>query len=300
MKQLTLRTLLVFATMSLVVLFVAPMTQAQSPNPQQNGVGIQGQISAPPPTQAATISSPANGAVFTALPVTVTGFCPNGLLVKIFKNDIFSGADSCQNGSYRVQIDLFSGRNDIVARVFDTLDQAGPDSNLVSVTFNDNAARPDVAARVSLSTNFARRGANPGQELVWPLIISGGTAPYAVSVDWGDGTPPDLYSVPGPGDFNVKHKYDVAGSYRALVKATDKNGTIGYLQLAAVANGEVKQTVAANAADGTGTGTTETRILWQPAAIAIPFIVSTFWLGKKYELRRIKTSLQRGEQPFDY
>lgn len=282
----------------IAVLLYAPLATAQSPNPQQGGIGVQGQISAPPPTQAATISSPANGAVFTSLPITITGLCSNGLIVKIFKNDIFSGADACSNGSYSVQIDLFSGRNDLVARVFDSLDQAGPDSNLVSVTFNDNASRPDIAARVSVTSNYARRGANPGQDLSWPIVISGGTAPYAVSVDWGDGTPSDLYSVATPGDFAIKHKFDNSGSYRTLIKATDRNNSVAYLQLVAVANGEAKQ----SGADSSSTETTnkQTVILWQPMVIAIPFLLSTFWLGKKYELKRIKSSLQRGEQPFDY
>ncbi len=295
MTRHSIRLYVVFCVV--VLLGVSSSVGAQSANPQQDGVGVQGQISAPPPTQAATITSPANGAVFTSLPVTVTGFCPNGLMVKIFKNDIFSGADACQNGSYRVQIDLFSGRNDLVARVFDSLDQAGPDSNLVSVTFNDNATRPDVAARISVTSNYARRGANPGQDLVWPIVISGGSAPYAVSVDWGDGTPPDLYSVPTPGDFSIKHKFDNSGTYRTLIKVTDKNNTVGYLQLVSIANGEAKQSTTT---DASASSNKQTVILWQPTVIAIPLLLSTFWLGKKYELKRIKSSLQRGEQPFDY
>ena len=55
-----------------------------------------------------------------------------------------------KNGSYEVAIDLFSSKNDLVARHYDDLDQGGPDSNLVSVTFNDNAAKPEIAARISL------------------------------------------------------------------------------------------------------------------------------------------------------
>lgn len=196
---------------SFVVLY-SVKTHAQTvENPQSGGVGIQGSISAPAPTQAATITQPGNGAVFTTLPVTVTGFCPNGLLVKIFKNNVFSGSVPCQNGSYSIQVDLFSSRNDLVARVYDDLDQAGPDSNTVSVTFNDSTARPDIISRVSLTSNYARRGANPKEQLTYPLIISGGAAPYAVTVDWGDGTANDVYTVTAPGEFNIMHKYDQSG-----------------------------------------------------------------------------------------
>jgi len=260
-------------------------------------VGLEGKISTPPPKQSPTITRPANGAVFTQLPITVTGMCPNGLLVKIFKNNVFSGSVMCENGSYNIQIDLFSSTNDLIARAYDSLDQASPDSNKVTVIFNDDAARANVGSRVSLTTNYARRGANPKELLTWPLIISGGIAPYAVSVDWGDGTTNDLYTVVSPGEFNIKHTYESSGSFRALIKATDKSGATAYLQVVAISNGRADQTVAgASASKEIGSG--KTIIMWQPAAIAVPLIISTFWLGKKYEVSRIKKKLQRGEHPF--
>src|SRR5688572_24801695 len=93
---------------------------------ESGSVGVEGKISAPPPTQGATIVTPASGRVFTEIPIEVSGSCPNGLLVKLFKNNVFSGSVNCTNGSYRLTIDLFSGQNDLVARVYDALDQAGP------------------------------------------------------------------------------------------------------------------------------------------------------------------------------
>lgn len=268
-------------------------------NPQTGGVGVQGTISAPPPSQAPTISSPANGAVFNSLPVTVTGICPNNLLVKVFKNNVFSGSVPCQNGSYSIKIDLFSSKNDLVARAYDELDQASPDSNLVSVTFDDSANRPTLAPRVSLTTNYARRGANPKEVLTWPIVISGGTAPYAISVDWGDGTSADVYTATNPGEFTIKHTFDAAGVYRALIKASDKNNVTAYLQVTAIGNGEVKQSNVAGATADKNSGTTRTVVLWQPAAIAVPLIATTFWLGKRYEIKRVKSKLSRGEHPFE-
>ena len=265
---------------------------------ESGGVGVEGKISAPPPTQAATIVSPGNGAVFASIPVTVTGGCPNDLMVKMFKNNVFSGSVMCNRGSYSIQIDLFSGRNDLVARVYDTLDQAGPDSNTVSITFNDSTARPDIAARVSMTTNYARRGANPKELLTWPIIISGGSPPYAVSVDWGDGSSSDVYSVSIPGEFTVKHQFQQSGVYRALVKASDKNGSIAYLQLVAIGNGDAKQPGVAGATADKSQTSGKTIVMWQPAAIAIPLMVSTFWIGKRYEILKVKRRLQRGEHPF--
>lgn len=283
-------------TLFLVLLLTICSTGYAVTNPQTSGVGVQGTISSPPPTQAATITSPTNGAVFTELPITVRGFCPNGLLVKLFKNNVFSGSVPCQNGSYSLQSDLFSGRNDLVARVYDQLDQAGPDSNAVAVTFNDNAAQTAIAPRVNLTSNYAKKGANPKEDLTWPIIISGGTPPYAVSVDWGDGTSADVYTVTSAGQFEIKHQFSQSGQYQVLIKAADKNGVIAYLQVTAIGNGEVKDSNVAGASTTSAPG--KTVILWQPAVIAIPLVVTTFWLGRRFELKRIKTRLSRGEHPF--
>lgn len=282
-------------TLSLFVMVTAG-AQAQVTNPASGGVGVQGTISSPPPTTAPTISTPGNGASFTTLPVVVKGVCTNDLLVKVFKNNVFSGSALCKSGSYEITIDLFSSKNDLIARHYDALDQSGPDSNLVSVTFNDNAARPEIASRISLTTNYARRGANPKELLQWPMVISGGVAPYAVSIDWGDKAQNDVQTVATPGEFIIKHTYDSAGVYKILVKAVDKNGVVAYMQLVGVGNGAVDPQKAEVAGASAGTG--KTVILWQPAAIAIPLIIATFWIGKKYEVKRIKKRVAEGKHPF--
>lgn len=268
---------------------------AQLENPQSDGLGLQGKISAPPPSTSPTISTPGNGQVISSLPIEVRGVCSGEYVIKLFKNNVFSGSDVCRGGSYGITIDLFSGRNELVARYVDDLNQQGPDSNLVAVTFDDAVNRANVAERILMTTVYARRGANPNETLTWPLVISGGTPPYAISVDWGDSTASDLYAVPLAGDFVVKHVYNQAGVYRALIKATDKDGGVGYLQLVAVSNGQVNQAQVAGATDSQ----VKTRVLWQPAAIAIPLILSTFYLGKKYEVTKIKHRLSKGEHPFD-
>lgn len=278
------------------LVMVAPVA-AQSPNPQDGAIGVQGTLSSPPPTQAATIAVPTNGQGFNTLPVTVSGLCPNDLLVKVFKNNVFAGSVVCKNGSYSLIIDLFNGQNELVARVYDALDQAGPDSNLVTVIYTDT--RQGTTSRVSLTSNFAKRGANPGQTLTWPIIISGGEGPYAVSVDWGDGKTPDLISQPFPGTFDIKHVYDSPGVYNIIIKATDKNGGVAFLQLVGIANGALSQDNGGEGEDrGAGSSTPQIRILWQPAAILIPLLMSTFWLGRKYELKMLRRKIEQGERPF--
>lgn len=287
---------LVISVVAICVIVMPALVNAQSPNPQDGAIGVQGKLSSPPPTTGATIAVPTNGQGFSNLPITVSGICPNDLLVKVFKNNVFAGSVMCNNGSYSIQIDLFNGQNELVARVYDALDQAGPDSNTVTVIYTDS--RQGTASRVSLTSNFAKRGANPGQTLVWPIIVSGGEGPYAISVDWGDGKTPDLISQPFPGTMDIKHVYDSPGIYNIIIKATDKNGGIAFLQLVGVANGPLSQDNGGEGDGGIGLTSPQTRILWQPAAIMIPLIISTFWLGKKYELQVLKRKIERGERPF--
>jgi hypothetical protein len=286
----------VVALTSIILLLASSITYAQVENPQNGGIGLQGTISAPPPTTAPTISSPSNGQVLSNIPVEVRGICSGDLLVKLYKNNVFSGSDQCRSGSFSITIDLFSGTNELVARHVDDLDQQGPESNRVTITFNDSALRPNLSERIIVTSSYAKRGANPGEALTWPLIISGGTAPYALSVDWGDGSAPDIYSVPVPGEFVIKHVFSQAGVYRALAKITDKNGVISFFQMTAVVNGEVSEEQVAGAVES---GRTITKVLWWPVVLVIPFVITTFYLGKKYEVTRIKHKLSKGEHPFD-
>lgn len=270
---------------------------------ESGSVGIEGKISAPPPTQAPTIISPVNGRVFTELPVTVSGSCANGLLVKLFKNNVFSGSANCTGGSFSIIIDLFSGQNDLVARVYDALDQPSPDSNTVTVQFND--ARAGISGpRVTLTSVYAKRGAFPNEKLSFPIILSGGTGPYAISVDWGDGKALDLFTQQFPGTFTIEHAYENPGIYNILIKAVDKNGTTAYLQLVGIGNGALtdgdqpnQTTVDGKTVSGSGSRTI-TRIIWWPAVVALPMILITFWLGRRHALFVLRRRIEKGQRAF--
>ena len=285
----------------LLILGAQPANAASDPV-QSGSVGLTGTISAPPPTKGATITVPTNGQSFTEVPVPVRGLCPDGLLVKIFKNNVFAGSVQCSGGTFVIDVDLFTGTNELVARVYDDLDQAGPDSNIVSVDFVDS--RKGAGARVSVTSNFAKRGANPGQTLTWPIIISGGSGPYAVSVDWGDGKSADLLSQSFPGDLDLTHIYDPPGVYNIVIKVSDSSGAAAFLQVVGIANGPLSQTnadgspISSNDSGVAFIASGRTTIVWWPATITIPFIVSTFWLGKRYMLRVMKKRIERGEHPF--
>ena len=285
--------LIVVVTVFYILIFSFLPTNAETS--KSGSIGLEGTIPGGVPTQAASITFPTNGATINNLPITVMGICPKGTVVKLYKNNVFTGSAQCSNGSFSIQTDLFTGSNELVARVYNELDQAGPDSNIVTVNYP--LSQFGVVNRVSLTSTFAKRGANPGELLSWPITLSGGIGPYAISVDWGDGTKQDLISQQFPGALNISHKYEKSGTYVVIVRASDKNGEIAFLQLIGVAKGPVTQDDGKK--DGAGTTTiVKTRILWLPALIALPLILVAFWLGRKHELDTIHKRLDRGDSDF--
>jgi hypothetical protein len=288
--------ILALVTLGIAWLWQPDLAKAAPPPPQnpQNGqIGLEGQIPTDPPKVGATITTPVNGQTFSTLPITVGGLCPKDLLVEIFRNDVFAGAVECVTGSYSLQIDLFIGQNELVARVFDALNQAGPDSNHVIVNFVSGS--PGASPRISLTTPYAKRGADPGTQLIWPITVTGGTPPYAISVDWGDKSSPDLISVKTAGPLDLKHTYGQAGVYNVIIKGTDSKGDAAYLQVVAVANGTAQQNTGGGA--GKSVKTEKVVVIW-PIIIVFVFAISGFWLGERHEVEVIKQKLQKGQRPF--
>ena len=294
------RLLIVAISLALMLPGIAAAQSIPTANPGNEGIGMEGRIQQPPPSDAPTISLPADGTEYTEIPITVAGLCTDGLLVRIFKNNVFGGAVMCDGGSYELQIDLFPGPNELYARQYDGLDQASPESNRRNVTFVIDVpevpgAPAGTTQRITLTTTFARRGVNPGQELVWPMTISGGRAPYAVSIDWGDGKD-ELLTRDAPGTWDIKHTYDRPGVYKLIVKATDADGQSAFLQVVAIVNGEPG---AATATADNGPTVIQTRVLWQPALVIFPLLLSSFWLGKKYQLKRVRYRMKHRIIPID-
>lgn len=280
-------------SLAAVFFLLIPAAAAVAATSQSGSTGISGTVAAPPPKQAPTIDVPRSGQDFNNLPITVSGLCPANTLVEIYKNNVFAGSTPCQNGSYNLQVDLFDGRNDLIARAYDNLNQASPDSN--TVTVNYASAVPIPGPRITLTTQFAKRGADPGAILTWPLTLSGGGGPYAISVDWGDKSNADLISRLAPGNFDIQHTYADPGVYKVTVKATDAGGNAAFLQLVAIANGPIKQ-------NGTGAGsstfTVQTKIVLWPLIVLFVLMVAAYWIGKRHQIESIRNRLKKGETPF--
>lgn len=262
---------------------------ALSPGPESRSVSLEGTVPGKPPTKAATITEPTDQKRFSISPVTVTGTCPVGTLVEIYKNDIFAGSTVCNDsGTYTLQIDLFIGQNVLIARVYDALNQTGPDSNKVTVFYdllpaqgagitNFNFGGPQIV----LSTDAVFRGTFPGQPMTMPLTILGGTAPYAFNIQWGDGQN-TVVSRNSNATFLTDHIFKKAGTYQISVQATDAQSRVAFLSVAAIVNGQpdsIAGTTIKNTSAIAGILT-----LW-PLYVSIVAVVLSFWFGELREKR---------------
>ena len=176
-----------------------------------------------------------------------------------------------------------------MARVYDALDQAGPDSNLVSVTFND-AQFAAFGTRVTLTSIFARRGAPPGQELTWPDHHRRWSWALMPSVLTGAMARRPIFSAKArAGTFTIKHIYKTAGIYKIIIKATDKNGSTAFLQLVGQATGATQNN---SKKDGSGL-LVKNELLWWPAIAMFPLVGASFWVGRRHELYTLRKQLEK-------
>lgn len=279
----------------LVTMLAAPvhaLNPIPVPDPKPNSYGLEATKKQPPPTTAPTISTPGNGASYSSSPITVAGICATGLLVQVYNNGVLVGAVDCKNGSFSIQVSLFTGQNDITAIQYDDLDQASPISNTVTVMFNNGSSGTAFSSPMTLTSNYGRRAANPNSDLIWPLILSGGLGPYAFSIDWGDGSQPELKSQAVAGVVNISHAYKQAGLYRVTVKVTDSNGQSAYLQLIAIANG--KPVTVSGASDGNKSADSSlVRVMWIPAVISVFLLIPTYWLGRRSMMVSLRRKLEK-------
>lgn len=265
------------------MLFSSVSAGVTNPPPQSSSLGLEATIPSGPPTFVPTIVVPISGQSYSSNPVAVSGLCTSQLLTKVFVNNIFSGSTVCSGNSYSLRVDLFNGKDDIYAQDFDNLGQGSPQSNVVTVNFSGGQA-PQPQNQVLLTSNYAKLGANPGQVLDWPIIISGGTPPYAISTDWGDGQPSTLQSSAYSGQVTIKHTYTTSGVYTVTVTATDSNGSTAFLQLVGVANGQIVAANKANPSASTATKNNQAGIFsyWWVLLIIIIALGPAFWLGVRH------------------
>lgn len=257
-------------------------------------------VPGPIPTTPPVINSPGQGTVVTSNdPVTVSGTCPNDMLIKVFKNDVFAGSVFCTNGRFSVEIDLFPAANALIARAYNANNNAGPDSAVVTVRrdvlgqASDQNLNQSPENKFVITSDAGYKGVQAGEKLSLSLALSGGMAPYAVSVSWGDGKT-DLVSRTQAGSFDVSHVYDKPGegpqnSYDITVLATDQSGTKSFIHLVTIVSGDKPSVVSTIKAGYNWSNAL--KIAWQLILLATVVVLS-FWLGERRESFVLKRKIR--------
>lgn len=309
---------MLFMIMLCVGVFLASWTRYVTADPPQYGPAggsydVHLSVPGPPPTQPATIDSPVNGAVFTDIPITVSGSCPVNTYETLYRNGAFSGVALCSAvGDYSIQTALFPGVNQLQVRDFSPTDVGGPMSNIVTVTYNPPTPPPattstssggkpagspgNIAEPLIFKTTFSYLGYYTGTTTHWDLDLEGGNPPYAISADWGDGQR-SLISRPRAGTFTLDHQYKKAGGYKGSYvvnfSAIDQDSNQTFLQTMSIINNPpagLGTTHKPTPTIGNGTTTylrTLLRYVWPGYAIVLLMLIS-FWLGERREFSYLK------------
>lgn len=279
-----------------------------------------------PPATAATITAPVDGAQVKVAPITVSGTCPTDSYVTITRNGVNSGTAICgPQNTYSLQTDLFNGPNALLAHVYSRFDVAGPISNQLMVTYNapvvvpptasppgsaagsGSSSTPTVQPRITtpsqpglpllIKSNFQYVGHSLGQAVSYQFELVGGTAPYAININWGDGTTKTL-SLTRSGPFSVSHTYDKASQYQSSFKivatAGDAAGQQTLLQLLAIVNDRPTVPLAATTGNGSqpsvGLGQQLKNLMnyiWPTYGVVV-LMFASFWFGELRELKLLR------------
>jgi len=177
---------------------------------------------APIPTDAPVITDPLNGTIVTKPTIPVSGTCPiidPSVIIALLDNGTQVGSTPCaSDGSFTLSMQVTTGEHTLVARVYTITGDAGQDSTPVHITTHI----PPIIGGLSAGTSGG--GDQPGEpaltltidepfiifspikDALWSGTITGGTLPYHVHIDWGDGHSND-YTIAHQGHQQFTHHY---------------------------------------------------------------------------------------------
>jgi hypothetical protein len=281
--------LFVLLLAGLLLIGISWESLAGSPPPGHGSIGLSGTMPAKPPKIAPTITSPSSGITINVSPVTVVGICASDTIIELYKNDVYAGAGACgTDKTFSIQIDLLYGNNTLIARAYDALDQASPDSNNVNIFYTNQQAGIGVsdstntlAKQLVLHSSAIFRGVEQNREMSIPLDIIGGTAPFSVIFSY-DGSSQDLITRSSNASFSQAHTFKRPGVYNLTIRASDITGQSAVLTSVVIVNGPT-QVVSSTGSDPTTNGSgSKLLVAWPLYLLSIVAVIS-FWLGERRE-----------------
>jgi hypothetical protein len=273
------------------------------------------------PTTGAIITSPSDKSKVLKPLLKVGGTCPSGTLVAIYNNGLFAGSTACTSEStFGLNVQLRLGTNTIQAQNYDALNQAGPTTPQIHISYEEESTTntlqvntdeditvdesvptptapqpsenpcysplpPAATSWVNVTVSCVIRNIFIGEKLDLPLTITGGIAPYAASIDWGEGDSQQLYILNKDGRHVLSHTFSTSQIKQLSVQVTDAKGDTTYLNTVVDIN------------DAGGTASTAPNFIdsfFEPALVkwfesSVPIywaavaLVMGFWIGDIFQ-----------------
>jgi hypothetical protein len=227
----------------------------------------------------------------------------------LYRSGQFSGVALCDNAVFEIQTSLFDGVNALIAQDYSSSNEAGPAGSTVNVTYNAPASKssspPSTSTKSSssptsstlpvlpllINSQYQYQATSTGKQFVWSISLSGGTPPYEVNVNWGDGSSTN-YSFSADPAFNIYHTYHNPGAFAVIINATDAKGNKTSLQLLAIINSPLATVAYSRGSNTTAKGISSVvqsikhhlKIIW-PCYLIVVILIFCFWLGEHEEQR---------------
>ena len=212
-----------------------------------------------------------------------------------------SGSAICDTDrKFNIDIDLFSGQNDITAHSFNINDNEGPISHVLGLYYDapqtnvSNKTPQETVNPLIVKTAFVYKGYYVDQDVEWPVVVSGGTKPYAFNIDWGDGSN-SVVSRKSEGPFSIKHKYKKPGgnkgAYKIRVQASDSEERYAYIEFFVVVNNHSSDVAVGSvySKPPPTLGSLKTWLWWAwPVYSSVLLMVVSYKLGEREEFKILK------------
>lgn len=270
-------------------------------------------VNGPPPSEPATITAPVNNSRVQSSLLNVAGDCTQNLFIEVYRNHSFAGMDLCDgNDRFEISITLVPGENILKARIKDGAEQYGPDSQLIRVFYdvpvsNQGGLKPPVSPTTMppflLFTAQTLYEASSGVKFTITYEVDGGLLPYAISIDWGDGTSQTVTSLSKNGDYISDHIYLYSGQFTIQISGSDSRNTKAVIQTVIIVQGsDIAKTVVTSDCSNQQNCLSPNqylidivnRLLW-PATIVALLMTISFWVGERivYSERNHTNKLRR-------
>ena len=235
----------------LMLLPVMMLTLVDRLNVAASDLFVNAKVMAGLPAGVPMITSPQDGDTMLNANITASGSCPTynpAPIVTLYNNGNFAGSTPCTpEGTFSIPILLSYGTNALIPKLISITDEVGDPGPTVTVTLPSSISHPATGGaglpglegvnaiglplRIVPIDMFALVVADGS--VSWRGSIVGGSAPYTIHMDWGDGT----NSTTKIGDSSEQiftHRYDKVGMYDITIVVTDNDGSTVSMHIAGI------------------------------------------------------------------